>query len=60
MIVNKVVNRKVVDKKPPNPIRVLKKKTNALCIRLYLRGVDLKGKVGAQKIEILIDKGFNK
>ena len=39
---------------------VLRKKTNALCVRLQLKKVGLKHEVEAQRIEILIDKGFNK
>ena len=35
------------------------RKTNALCVRLQLKGVGLKDKVRAQKIEILIDKNFD-
>ena len=49
---------------------ILKRKTDALCIRLQLRGVGLKGEVGARRTEILISglvrksrdfqaKGFN-
>ena len=49
-------DRKVGNEKPPNPVGVLRRKTNALCIRLQLRGVGLKGEVGAQRIEISIDK----
>ena len=41
-IVDKVVDRKVVDEKPPNPVGVLRRKTDALCVRLQLRGVGLK------------------
>ena len=37
----------------------MKKKTDALCVRLQLRGVGFKGKVGARKIEILIDGYFD-
>ena len=35
-------DRKVVDEKPPNPVGVLRRKTDALCVRLQLRGVGLK------------------
>ena len=48
----KVVNKKVIGEKPPNPVGVLRGKTDALCIRLQLRGVGFKGGIGAQKIEI--------
>ena len=40
-IVDKV-GRKVVDEKPPNPVGVLRRKTDALCVKLQLRGVGLK------------------
>ena len=53
-------DRKVVDEKPPNPVGVLRRKTDALCVRLQLRGVGLKGEVGARKIEISIDRNFDK
>ena len=51
-IIDKVVDKKVVNKKPPNLVRVLRRKTDALCIRLQLRRVDLKDEVKAQRIEI--------
>ena len=38
---------------------VLKKKTNALCVRLQLRRVGLKDEVRAPKREILIDRNFD-
>ena len=53
-------DRKVVDKKPNNPIKVLKKKTDALCIRLQLRGLGLKSEVRARRIEILISGSVRK
>ena len=42
-------DRKIVDQKPPNLVGVLRRKTDALYIRLQLRGVGLKGEVGAWK-----------
>ena len=41
-IVDKVEDRKVVNKKPSNLIRVLKRKTSMLYIKLQLRGIGLK------------------
>ena len=40
-IVDKV-DKKVVDEKPPNLVGVLRRKTDALCVKLQLRGVGLK------------------
>ena len=51
-IADKIVDKKVVDKKLPNPVRVLRRKIDALCVRLQLRGVGLKGEVGARRVEI--------
>ena len=36
------VGGKIVDEKPLNPVRVLRKKTDALCVKLQLRRVGLK------------------
>ena len=41
-VVDKVVNRKFVDKKSSNLVGVLKRKTDALCVRLQLREIGLK------------------
>ena len=48
------MDKKIVNKKPSNPVEVLRRKIDALCVRLQLKGVGLKGKVEAQKIEISI------
>ena len=40
-IVDKV-GGKVVDEKPSNPVEVLRRKTDALCMKLQLKGVGLK------------------
>ena len=50
-IIDKVVVRKIVDKKPSNLVGVLRRKTDALCVRLQFKKVGLKGEVGAWKIE---------
>ena len=39
---NKVIERKVVNKKPLYLIKTLARKTNALCVRLQLRKINLK------------------
>ena len=58
-IVDKI-GGKVVNEKPLNLVGVLRKKTDALCVRLQLRGVGLKGEIGARRIEISIDRSFDK
>ena len=58
-IVDKVVG-KVVDEKSPNLVRVLKKKTDALCVKLQLRRVGLKDWGWSSKDRNSMDKGFNK
>ena len=55
-ITDKVVDGKVVNKKPLNPVQVLRRKINALYVRLQLRGVGFKGEVGARRVEILMIK----
>ena len=49
-----------IDEKPPNPVGVLRRKTDALYVRLQLRGVGLKGEVGARRIEISISGSVRK
>ena len=43
----KVVDRKIISKKSSNPVGVLRKKTNALYVRLQLRRVGLKDEIEA-------------
>ena len=50
------VGGKVVDKKLPNPVGVLRRKTDALCVKLQLRGVGLKSWGWSLKDRNLIDK----
>ena len=52
MIINKVIDRKVVNKKLFNLVKVLKKKTDALYIKFQLREIGLRSKVEAQSMEI--------
>ena len=59
-IIDKVIDRKVVNKKPPNPVKILRRKPDALYVRPWLRKIGLKDEVEAQKIGILIDRHFDK
>ena len=59
-VVDEKHSRSVLVKKPSNPVGKLRRKTDALCVRLQLREVGLKGEVGARRIEISMDRNFDK
>ena len=53
--INRVIDKKVVDKKPLNLVKILKRKTNVLSIRLKLRKISFKIKGCSLK-----DRDFDK